>query len=212
MDGESITTTVTATESITTKTTTPTSGSEEPSVDPLIEEPPVKPSVSLDDDSVTITTLSESEELLSVNSTIEEAAADPTAESLVPPDEDLKIYLSFDFVKFNASVAKKLFGVLNGHGKISVPNWGVRGADCNYVNRVIALREYFALSTDEQKRANKRYREEQTANAKKIHKNNFTSLNLNSSKNYAVSNHPRGLEIAISAHFNTNEEEEGKIL
>jgi hypothetical protein len=59
----------------------------------------------------------------------------------IPSYKTLKIYLQYDFIKFNAKQARELFDVPFGHGQIVTPNWGVRGGSRNISNRIKALED-----------------------------------------------------------------------
>ena len=113
------------------------------------------------------------------------------------------MYLEFDFEKFKAKDARKIFGVAHGHGKVSTPNWGVRGSCRDYSERIKALQKFFELSAAEQTNANKKYREDVAQRDRKKHKENYIYLNSKAAKLEAISKHPRGIDIAQSIQFET---------
>ena len=141
--------------------------------------------------------------------------AEATAEGAVPPAAsavgpaqvrhpspvNLQAYLSFDFVKFNAKEARKIFDISHGHGKIATPNWGVRGASRNYSERIEVLRQYFLMSGTEQKAANDKYRNDTLPAVRRQHKANYCYLNSDKAKADAISNHPNGEDIATSVRY-----------
>ena len=137
-----------------------------------------------------------------------EGAVPPPAASAVGPAQvrqpspvNLQAYLSFDFVKFNAKEARKIFDISHGHGKIATPNWGVRGASRNYSERIEVLRQYFLMSGTEQKAANDKYRNDTLPAVRRQHKANYCYLNSDKAKADAISNHPNGEDIATSVRY-----------
>lgn len=129
------------------------------------------------------------------------ASAVGPAQVRQPSTVNLQAYLSFDFVKFNAKEARKIFDISHGHGKIATPNWGVRGASRNYSERIEVLRQYFLMSGTEQKAANDKYRNDTLPAVRRQHKANYCYLNSDKAKADAISNHRNGEDIATSVRY-----------
>ena len=121
----------------------------------------------------------------------------------IPSYKTLKIYLQYDFIKFNAKQARELFDVPFGHGQIVTPNWRVHGGSRNISNRIKALEDYFALCKEEQQAANKTYSIETSAFLKKIHKENYKFLDSRVAKETAIANQSQGDMIALDINWET---------
>jgi len=123
------------------------------------------------------------------------------AQASQPSPDNLRAYLMFNFVNFNAKAARRIFGIAHGHGRIATPNWGARGASRNYSETIEDLRKYFRMSIAEQNEVNNKYRIDTSSAVRRQHKANYCYLNSDEAKADAISNHPSGEEIATSVRY-----------